>query len=33
MADVDINPFEKHKSSPYEPTGEDIPLAPVGGGG
>ena len=32
MADVDIDPFGKHESRPEEPTGENIPLAPVGGG-
>ena len=31
MADVDINPFGGHKSRPEEPTGENIPLTPVGG--
>ena len=36
MADVDIDPFGKHKSRPEEPTDENIPLdsvTPVGGGG
>ena len=31
MADVGIDPFEKHESRPEEPTDECIPLAPVGG--
>ena len=31
MADVDIDPFEEHESRPDEPTGENIPLTPVGG--
>ena len=31
MADVDINPFGEHKSRPEEPTGENIPLNPLGG--
>ena len=36
MADVDIDPFGEHESSPEEPTEEHIPLdpvTPVGGGG
>ena len=28
MADVDIDPFEEHKSRPEEPTDEHIPLIP-----
>ena len=32
MADVDIDPFGEHKPRPQEPTGENIPLTPVGGG-
>ena len=32
MADVDINPFGEHESRPEEPTDENIPLTPVGGG-
>ena len=32
MADVDIDPFGEHESRPEEPTGENIPLTPVGGG-
>ena len=35
MADIDINPFGEHnrtESRTYEPTGENIPLTPVGGG-
>ena len=35
MADIDIDPFEEHKSRPEEPTDEHIPLdlvTPVGGG-
>ena len=31
MADVDIDPFEEHETRPEEPTGENIPLTPVGG--
>ena len=34
MADVDIDPFERHdrtESRPDDPTGENIPLTPVGG--
>ena len=31
MADVDIDPFGEHESRPEEPTGENIPLTPVGG--
>ena len=29
MADVDIDPFGKHESTPEEPTDENIPLDPV----
>ena len=32
MADVDIDPFGEHESRPEEPTDENIPLDPVGGG-
>ena len=34
MADIDIDPypFGEHESRPDEPTGENIPLTPVGGG-
>ena len=32
MADVDIDPFGEHESRPEEPTDENIPLTPVGGG-
>ena len=32
MVDIDIDPFGEHKSRPDEPTGENIPLTPVGGG-
>ena len=31
MVDIDINPFGDHESRPEEPTGENIPLTPVGG--
>ena len=31
MVDVDIDPFGEHESRPEEPTGENIPLTPVGG--
>ena len=31
MADIDIDPFGEHESRPDEPTGENIPLTPVGG--
>ena len=31
MADVDVDPFGEHESRPDEPTGENIPLTPVGG--
>ena len=31
MADVEIDPFGEHESRPDEPTGENIPLTPVGG--
>ena len=31
MADFDIDPFGEHESRPDEPTGESVPLAPVGG--
>ena len=30
MADVDIDPSGEHESRPEEPTGENIPLTPVG---
>ena len=33
MADDDIDPFGEHESRPEEPTDENIPLTPVGGGG
>ena len=33
MADVDIDPFGKHKSRTEEPTDENIPLDPVTSGG
>ena len=33
MADVDIDPFGEHESRPEEPTDENIPFTPVGGGG
>ena len=33
MADVDIDPFEEHKSRPEKPTDEHIPLSPVTPGG
>ena len=32
MADIDIDPFGEHKSRTEEPTDENIPLTPVGGG-
>ena len=32
MVDVDIDPFGEHESRPEEPTDENIPLTPVGGG-
>ena len=32
MADVDIDPFGEHESRPEEPTDENIPVTPVGGG-
>ena len=32
MADVDTDPFREHESRPEEPTDENIPLTPVGGG-
>ena len=32
MADVDTDPFGEHESRPEEPTDENIPLIPVGGG-
>ena len=32
MADIDIDPFGEHESRPEEPTDENIPLTPVGGG-
>ena len=31
MADVDTDSFEEHESRPDDPTGENIPLTPVGG--
>ena len=31
MADIDIDSFGEHESRPEEPTGETIPLTPVGG--
>ena len=31
MSDVDIDPFGDHESRSEEPTGENIPLTPVGG--
>ena len=31
MADVDIDPFGEHQLRTDEPTGENIPLTPVGG--
>ena len=31
MADIDIDPFGEQESRPDEPTGENIPLTPVGG--
>ena len=33
MADIDIDPFGEHKSSPEEPIDEYIPLDPVTPGG
>ena len=32
MADVDTDPFGEHESRPEEPTDENIPLDPEGGG-
>ena len=32
MADIDIDSFGEHESRTEEPTDEDIPLTPVGGG-
>ena len=32
MVDIEISPFGEHESRPDEPTGENIPLTPVGGG-
>ena len=32
MADVDIDPSGEHESRTEEPTDENIPLTPVGGG-
>ena len=32
MADIYIDPLEEHESRPEEPTDENIPLTPVGGG-
>ena len=32
MTDVDTDPFGEHESRPEEPTDENIPLTPVGGG-
>ena len=32
MADIDIDPFGEHESRPEEPTDENIPPTPVGGG-
>ena len=32
MADIDIDPFGEHESRTEEPTDENIPLIPVGGG-
>ena len=31
MADVDINQFGEHELRPEEPTGQSIPVTPVGG--
>ena len=31
MADIDIDASREHESRPEEPTGETIPLTPVGG--
>ena len=33
MADIDIDPFEEHKSRTEEPTDEHIPLSRVVSGG
>ena len=32
IPDIDIDPFGEHDTRPEEPTGENIPLTPVGGG-
>ena len=32
MADIDTDPFGEHESRPEEPTDENIPLTPAGGG-
>ena len=32
MADIENDPFGEHELRPEEPTGENIPLTPVGGG-
>ena len=32
IVDIDIDPFGEHDTRPEEPTGENIPLTPVGGG-
>ena len=32
MVDIEISPFGEHESRPDEPTGENVPLTPVGGG-
>ena len=32
LADIDTDPFDEHESRPEEPTEENIPLTPVGGG-
>ena len=32
MADIDIDPFGEHESRTEEPTDENFPLTPVGGG-
>ena len=32
MGDIDTDPFREHESRPEEPTDENIPLTPVGGG-
>ena len=33
MADIDIDPFGEHESTPEEPMDEHIPLGPVTPGG